>query len=111
MIRNVTAGDGSQLTWFKSSYSSSSEGDSCVEVAFDWRKSSYSSGNDGESCVEVAVDWRKSSYSSGSEGDSCLEVATTPRTIHIRDSKHTGGPRLALAPEAWTDFLAYASRD
>ncbi|MFJ7270767.1 DUF397 domain-containing protein [Streptomyces sp. NPDC099050] len=33
MIRNTPAGDDSELAWFKSSYSSSSEGDSCVEVA------------------------------------------------------------------------------
>ncbi|MGA5063536.1 DUF397 domain-containing protein [Streptomyces exfoliatus] len=33
MIRNTSAGDSSELAWFKSSYSSSSEGDSCVEVA------------------------------------------------------------------------------
>ncbi|MEU9701889.1 DUF397 domain-containing protein [Streptomyces sp. NPDC047981] len=33
MIRNASAGDASELAWFKSSYSSGSEGDSCVEVA------------------------------------------------------------------------------
>ncbi|MFF6833544.1 MULTISPECIES: DUF397 domain-containing protein [unclassified Streptomyces] len=33
MIRNTSAGDASELAWFKSSYSSGSEGDSCVEVA------------------------------------------------------------------------------
>ncbi|MFD8971778.1 MULTISPECIES: DUF397 domain-containing protein [unclassified Streptomyces] len=33
MIRNTSAGDASELAWFKSSYSSSSEGDSCIEVA------------------------------------------------------------------------------
>ncbi|MGA5193612.1 DUF397 domain-containing protein [Streptomyces exfoliatus] len=33
MIRNTVAGDASELAWFKSSYSSGSEGDSCVEVA------------------------------------------------------------------------------
>ncbi|MEW2306965.1 DUF397 domain-containing protein [Streptomyces sp. NPDC006655] len=33
MIRTTTAEDASGLTWFKSSYSSGSEGDSCVEVA------------------------------------------------------------------------------
>ncbi|WP_406739997.1 DUF397 domain-containing protein [Streptomyces atratus] len=32
MIRKTSAGDASELEWFKSSYSSS-EGDSCVEVA------------------------------------------------------------------------------
>ncbi|MEU3652227.1 DUF397 domain-containing protein [Streptomyces sp. NPDC032161] len=33
MIRKTSAGDTSELEWFKSSYSSGSEGDSCVEVA------------------------------------------------------------------------------
>ncbi|MFD6172689.1 DUF397 domain-containing protein [Streptomyces coeruleorubidus] len=53
--------------------------------------------------------WFKSSYSSSSEGDSCVEVATTPATVHVRDSKHTEGPRLAVAPAAWADFVTYAS--
>jgi hypothetical protein len=67
MIRKPTAGDASELTWFKSS---------------------YSSGNDGNSCVELAL---------------------TPGTVHVRDSKHVAGPRLALAPAAWADFVTYAS--
>jgi hypothetical protein len=52
--------------------------------------------------------WFKSSYSSGPDGDSCVEIAVGPETatIHVRDSKHTEGPRLALAPEAWSEFLA-----
>lgn len=33
MTRKTSAGDASEPAWFKSSYSSSSEGDSCVEVA------------------------------------------------------------------------------
>lgn len=54
--------------------------------------------------------WFKSSYSDGPEGDSCVEVATTPATVHVRDSKYRDtSPRLALAPEAWADFVAYAS--
>ncbi|NEA97194.1 DUF397 domain-containing protein [Actinospica acidiphila] len=54
--------------------------------------------------------WFKSSYSSGPDGDSCVEVATTPGTIHVRDSKCLDtSPRLALTPEAWADFVAYAS--
>jgi hypothetical protein len=67
MIRKTTAGDASELAWFKSS---------------------YSGGNDGNSCVELAL---------------------TPGTVHVRDSKHVEGPRLALAPTAWTDFVTYAS--
>ncbi|WP_432079962.1 DUF397 domain-containing protein [Streptomyces sp. WAC 04229] len=54
--------------------------------------------------------WFKSSYSSGPDGDSCVEVATSPGTIHVRDSKHRdAGPRLALGPGTWADFVAYAS--
>lgn len=49
--------------------------------------------------------WFKSSYSDGPDGDSCVEIAIAPRTIHVRDSKHLTGPRLALTPAAWADFL------
>ncbi|MFE2559246.1 DUF397 domain-containing protein [Streptomyces sp. NPDC059352] len=37
--------------------------------------------------------------------DDCVEVATCPSAIHVRDSKSPAGPRLALAPAAWTEFL------
>ncbi|MFC5953857.1 DUF397 domain-containing protein [Streptomyces pratens] len=67
MIRKTTAGDASELAWFKSS---------------------YSGGNDGNSCVELAL---------------------TPGTVHVRDSKNVEGPRLALTPGAWVDFVTYAS--
>ncbi|MFB6620597.1 DUF397 domain-containing protein [Streptomyces sp. NPDC056367] len=68
-----------------------------------WFKSSYSSG-DGDSCVEVALSWHKSTYSS-SEGDNCVEVAACTEAVHIRDSKVTAGPELAVTPAAWTEFL------
>ncbi|MFE4799211.1 DUF397 domain-containing protein [Streptomyces sp. NPDC056708] len=71
-----------------------------------WFKSSYSN-NEGGACVEVAYDWRKSSYS-GNEGEACVEVATCPHTVHVRDSKVTDGPTFAVAPAAWTAFLAGA---
>jgi len=73
-----------------------------------WFKSSYSSSGDGD-CVEVALSWHKSSYSSGGSGD-CVEVATCPTTIHIRDSKNKQGPHLTLSPTTWADFLAHARR-
>ncbi|MEV8016803.1 DUF397 domain-containing protein [Streptomyces sp. NPDC086554] len=88
MIRKASAGDTTKLSWFKSSYSSGSEGDSCVEIALEWRKSSYSSSSDPNDCVEVA---------------------TTPTTIHLRDSKNPQGPQLAFVPAAWGDFVTYAS--
>ncbi|OKK04586.1 toxin [Streptomyces sp. CB03234] len=70
-----------------------------------WCKSSYS-GSEGDDCVEVALSWQKSSYS-GSQGDDCVEVATCPTTVHVRDSKDTAGPQLALSPAAWAAFLPY----
>ncbi|MER6620087.1 DUF397 domain-containing protein [Streptomyces sp. NPDC000931] len=33
MIRKIAAGDASELAWFKSSYSSGNNGESCVELA------------------------------------------------------------------------------
>jgi hypothetical protein len=33
MIRKSTAGDVSELAWFKSSYSGGNDGESCVEIA------------------------------------------------------------------------------
>lgn len=72
-----------------------------------WFKSSYSSSGDGD-CVEVALSWHKSSYSSGGSGD-CVEVAPCPAAIHVRDSKNPQGPQLALAPTTWADFLTYAA--
>ena len=73
-----------------------------------WFKSSYSSGS-GDDCVEVALSWHKSSYSSGSGGD-CIEIASCSHTVHVRDSKNTEGPQLALSPAAWAGFVSYASR-
>ncbi|MET7940884.1 DUF397 domain-containing protein [Streptomyces sp. NPDC005302] len=55
--------------------------------------------------------WFKSSYSGGTSGESCVEVATTPRVVHVRDSKDAAGPRLTLTPGAWADFVSYASED
>ncbi|WP_432194780.1 DUF397 domain-containing protein [Streptomyces sp. bgisy027] len=53
--------------------------------------------------------WFKSSYSDSNNPNDCVEVANTPDTIHVRDSKHTAGPRLQLSPDAWSGFVSYAS--
>ncbi|GGL68160.1 toxin [Streptomyces fumigatiscleroticus] len=76
-----------ELTWFKSSYSSAS----------------------GDDCVEVALSWRKSSYSSGGSGD-CVEIAPCPHTVHVRDSKDKQGAHLTLSPSTWTEFLAHLTK-
>jgi hypothetical protein len=76
-----------------------------------WRKSTYSGGSDGEECVEVAYDfpgaarWRKSTYSDGN-GGSCVEVADgVPGVVPVRDSKVPGGPALVIGSAAWTEFI------
>ncbi|GAA3374329.1 DUF397 domain-containing protein [Streptomyces sannanensis] len=53
--------------------------------------------------------WFKSSYSDTSNPNDCVEVASTPSTVHVRDSKNADGPRLAVTPTAWVDFVTYAS--
>lgn len=73
-----------------------------------WFKSSYSD-SEGSACVEVALAWRKSTYSDR-EDASCVEVAACPAAIHVRDSKVTGGPELAVAAPAWGAFVSYAGR-
>ncbi|MEU5093200.1 DUF397 domain-containing protein [Streptomyces sp. NPDC020996] len=40
--------------------------------------------------------------------DSCVEAAASPRTVHVRDSKHGDGPRLVFTPVAWAGFVPYA---
>ncbi|MFJ2773296.1 DUF397 domain-containing protein [Streptomyces sp. NPDC087300] len=89
MIGKASAGNASELEWFKSSYSSSSEGDDCVEVALEWRKSSYSDSSNGEDCVEVAA---------------------TPKAIHIRDSKTPTAPHFTVTPSAWSAFINHTQR-
>ncbi|MEU7468002.1 DUF397 domain-containing protein [Streptomyces sp. NPDC044984] len=53
--------------------------------------------------------WFKSTYSSSASGD-CVEVANHPGAVHVRDSKDKAGPRLALSPTAWADFLAHVAK-
>ncbi|MET9408701.1 DUF397 domain-containing protein [Streptomyces sp. NPDC002935] len=89
MTRETFSGDASDLYWFKSSYSDSSN---------------------PSDCVEVALGWFKSSHSSSSEAGDCVEIAPTPTKIHLRDSKNPQGPRLTFAPTAWTTFLPYATQ-
>ncbi|MEN8653401.1 DUF397 domain-containing protein [Streptomyces sp. 21So2-11] len=77
------------------------------ESELSWFKSSYSSGGGGE-CVEVAATWFKSSYSAGNGGE-CVEVATCLSTVHVRDSKVIAGPMLTLGARAWGEFVGFAA--
>jgi hypothetical protein len=54
------------------------------------------------------LEWRRSSYSS-EEGGECVEVAARPDRVHVRDSKDTTRPALAVEPTAWTAFIEFAA--
>jgi Domain of unknown function (DUF397) len=57
---------------------------------------------DGIDCAQ----WRKSSYSGGN-GGACVEVARNlPGAVALRDSKHSEGPKLTVAPPEWLAFTA-----
>ncbi|MBL1116543.1 DUF397 domain-containing protein [Streptomyces sp. 110] len=58
------------------------------------------------SATELA--WFKSSYS-GSQGDDCVEVAVTEGAVHVRDSKDTARPGLAVSRDGWTQFVRFAA--
>lgn len=32
-----------------------------------------------------------------------------PGAVHVRDPKNLGGPQLALAQDAWAEFVTYTS--
>ncbi|WP_338685734.1 DUF397 domain-containing protein [Streptomyces acidiscabies] len=89
MIRKAPAGDPSELAWFKSS---------------------YSSGTSGDDCVEVALNWFKSSYSGDTSGEDCVEIATSPTCVHIRDSKLTDtSPTFQVTPTTWSTFVTHTT--
>ncbi|WP_149183506.1 DUF397 domain-containing protein [Streptomyces sp. TRM49041] len=54
--------------------------------------------------MSTDLNWFKSSYS-GDQGGDCVEVAVCPHTVHVRDSKDTTRPGLAVTPTAWSAFL------
>ncbi|MFF2204551.1 DUF397 domain-containing protein [Streptomyces sp. NPDC058145] len=54
------------------------------------------------------LDWFKSSYSGGAGGE-CVEVATCPHTVHVRDSKDTNRPGVAVGSQAWAAFVGFAA--
>ncbi|WP_228980531.1 DUF397 domain-containing protein [Streptomyces sp. DH12] len=58
---------------------------------------------------DSSLEWFKSSYSSSGNDADCVEVAMAPGAVHVRDSKDVDGPRLAVAPDVWSGFVAYAS--
>nr|WBO80884.1 DUF397 domain-containing protein [Streptomyces sp. SBE_14.2] len=59
--------------------------------------------------VEPELAWFKSSYSTG-DGGECIEVAVRPHVVHVRDSKDTARPGLAVGDTAWVAFVGFAAQ-
>ncbi|MBJ6616053.1 DUF397 domain-containing protein [Streptomyces griseoincarnatus] len=60
-----------------------------------------------ERSADQALTWVKSTYSGGAGGD-CLEVAASLTSVRVRDSKDLGRGAFAVAPDAWSAFVAHA---
>lgn len=53
--------------------------------------------------------WHRSTYSGGA--NNCVEAAGRGQFVRIRDSKSVPGPMLAVAADAWSEFLGRVSVD
>lgn len=58
-----------------------------MQSATAWRKSTRSSGTNSNNCVECRQTWRKSTRSSGTDSSNCVETRTTAGIFQVRDSK------------------------
>ncbi|MGW2780535.1 DUF397 domain-containing protein [Streptomyces populi] len=50
--------------------------------------------------------WFKSSYSGGNTTE-CVEASFTPSGVLVRDSKHMGGPIVAVPTAVWQAFIRH----
>lgn len=50
--------------------------------------------------------WRKSSASG--EAGGCVEIAMSPTSVHVRNSRNSGGPQLVFLHQEWAAFLVGA---
>ena len=60
--------------------------------------------------TDQTLTWFKSSYS-GSNGGQCLEAAARHNAVHIRDSKVSNGPQLAVSVAAFATFVRSVKAD
>ncbi|WP_309110853.1 DUF397 domain-containing protein [Saccharothrix sp.] len=51
-----------------------------------------------------ALQWRKSTFS---PNDGCVEVAFSAAGAHVRNTRNTGGERLAFSWSGWREFLRF----
>ncbi|GAA1689046.1 hypothetical protein GCM10009830_40760 [Glycomyces endophyticus] len=76
-----------------------------------WRKSTRSSGTDSNNCVECRQTWRKSTRSSGTSDSNCVEARATAGSFEVRDSKLGGeSPIFVLAAADFTGLISAAGR-
>lgn len=81
------------IQWQKSSFSSGSDGSSCIELAHTDALLLLRESDDPTRIVRVApsslaavVQWQKSTYSGGGDGDDCVELALADASLLLRES-------------------------
>ena len=77
-----------------------------MQSATAWRKSSRSTGTNSDNCVECRQTWRKSTYSTGTNESNCVEARTASPGFQVRDSKlGHGSPVFDLAADDFRGLL------
>ncbi|HEU5127081.1 MAG TPA: DUF397 domain-containing protein [Glycomyces sp.] len=81
-----------------------------MQSATAWRKSTRSSGTNSDNCVECRQTWRKSSHSSGTDNSNCVEARTASTGFQVRDSKlGHDSPVFDLAADDFRSLLSAVS--
>ncbi|THV41537.1 DUF397 domain-containing protein [Glycomyces buryatensis] len=79
--------------------------------ATSWRKSSRSSDTGNQNCVECRQTWRKSSRSSNTGDQNCVEARAFEGQYQVRDSKlGEDSPVFDLPTAEFTGLLRAAAR-
>ena len=81
-----------------------------MQSATAWRKSSRSTGTNSDNCVECRQTWRKSTYSSGTDNSDWVGARTASPGFQVRDSKlGHGSPVFDLAADDFRGLLGTVS--
>jgi hypothetical protein len=72
-----------------------------------WKPAVRKGGSVSES-EHADLTWRKSSASG--EAGGCVEIAISAASVHVRNSRNSGGPQLVFLFEEWAAFLVGARK-
>ncbi|MEU5872337.1 DUF397 domain-containing protein [Glycomyces sp. NPDC047369] len=79
--------------------------------ATSWRKSTRSTSSGNQNCVEARLTWRKSSRSTSDGNQNCVEARAFEGRFQVRDSKLGEDSPVFDLPAAEFSGLLVAARD